>query len=105
MFLFEKNENPKAKDLICAYFEKKVVLTQKNQKVKLKFVGFEKEDDALWLYFETQANMTKGTILSLENKIFIAQIPEQINIVYVKNEDGKQSFKLGESKQYIDFAR
>ncbi len=105
MFLFEKNENPKAKDLVCAYFEKKVVLTQKNQKLKLKFVGFEKEDDALWVYFETQTNIPKGTALSLENNIFIAQIPEQINIVYIKNEAEKRSFKLGASKQSIDFLR
>jgi hypothetical protein len=77
---------------MTSYFEKNFALMRDGKKLHFVFVGYEKEDDAVWVYFEnTEKNAEKGSF-EIRNTIFIKHIAEQKNILYLHTNDQKKSF-------------
>lgn len=91
--LFEVKDSLRNDQLIMAYIAKHFQLTGNGNKIDLFFVGFEKEDQAIWCYFESDAEM-KPTQLKIQNSLLYDKIESQTNIIHF-NIDGKRySYKL-----------
>ncbi len=93
LYLFEKNQHPEAEKFMKDYFQKKFLLKVGNELISTNFVGYEREDDAVWVYFEKKDIQFAGKKISVDNQIFIRQIPEQTNILYFFNKNEKKSYK------------
>lgn len=100
--------NPKNKQeveaVLFAYIQKRLIILVNNKPVALKYIGYEKEEDAIWTYMEI-ANCEKPVTISIDNKLLYDHLKEQMNIVHcevgtfkesskVTNPDSKMSFTI-----------
>jgi hypothetical protein len=93
LYLFEKNQHPEAEKFLKDYFQKNFFIIVGNEAISTNYVGFERDDDAVWVYFEKKDFLLSGKKLNVENRIFIRQIPEQLNILYFFDKNDKKSYK------------
>jgi hypothetical protein len=83
-----RNEN-----LIADYLRKHLIMTADGKVLNLQFLGFEKDKEAAWCYFEaTQATTPKK--LAIVNTILHDFTTEQINIIHATVNGKRQSNKL-----------
>lgn len=59
----------------------------------LDFVGYEKEEEAIWSYFEIKGVELPKT-LKIENSILYDFLPQQVNMVHADVKGNKQSSKV-----------
>ncbi|MDQ3291787.1 MAG: hypothetical protein M3Q05_10905 [Bacteroidota bacterium] len=91
-------------DLIADYLQQQLQLRVDGKLVKLKYLGYEIEEDAAWCYLEApQATPFKK--LEISDAILFDQHPEQQNMVHVTVGNKRQSTKLDnpESKYTFNF--
>jgi hypothetical protein len=74
-----------------------------NGKVQtLDFIGYEKEEEATWTYFEIK-NAEPPKKLNIENSILYDLLPLQINMVHAEVNGTKKSFKVTNPEKEIEF--
>ena len=68
----------------------------------LHFIGYEKEEDAIWSYFETDAIM-KPKLISITNTLLYQYMEDQVNIMHVSVGAEKKSYKLNNPESKAEF--
>ena len=101
-FTSEK-QKPQIDQLLKEYIQKHLQLKADGKTVALNYVGFEKESEAVYCYFEGD-NMASLKQLLVDNSILQDYTDKQINIVHVIVNGKRQSIKLDVSKTTAGFS-
>lgn len=99
--------NPKNKQevekILFEYIKKRLSISINNKQVILKYIGYEKEEEAIWTYMEiTDCELPKT--LTIDNKLLYDYLKEQINIVQCEVGRYKESSKVANPESRISFS-
>lgn len=87
---------------IKEYLDQRLLININGQVKKYEMIGYEREEDAIWSYFEiTKCDLPKN--IEVDNKILYDQIKEQINLVRVEIGKYNQSSKVTNPDYRIEF--
>lgn len=96
--------NPKNKaeadSAISKYIQANFNLLVDGKAKKLKFVGYEVEEDVAWCYFETPQSNPIRTI-TIVNQLLYQDFKSQSNILHVTIDGKRQSTKLDHPKRSV----
>ena len=99
--------NEKQKDLhnklIADYISKHLVLVADGKGVKLSYVGFEKEKESVYCYFEI-TNVPSVKKLDVTNSILQDYIDKQMNIMHISVNGNRKSYKLDYPNKQASFS-
>lgn len=92
----------KNKELISGYLKENFSFATKGSAIPYDFLGFELEDDVIWIYLESDPvkNLDK---LTVKNSLLMEEIPGQKNIVHLEYIGEIKSFALNEEKKTCQF--
>ncbi len=99
------NEKQKQQNdaLIRDYVSKNLFLNAEGKAVKLSYIGFEKDKESVYCYFEVP-NVPSVTKLQLVNSLLQDLNEEQINIMHVVVNGVRKSYKLDFPKKEAVFS-
>jgi hypothetical protein len=89
--------NPKDKQFvekqITSYIKKHLVIKLDNKQVPLEFVGFERENEAVWTYLQV-SNTSAPKKIDINNDLLYDSFDQQINLMHVSVGGNRKSTKL-----------
>lgn len=88
--------------LVNDYFTHHLLLAADGKPVKLSYVGFEKESESAYCYFEVP-NVASLKKLAVSNSILQDLTDEQINIMHVTVNGSRKSYKLNYPNKEASF--
>jgi hypothetical protein len=90
--------------LINEYLQKHLQLSVNGKPVKLKYLGYEIEQDAAWCYLEVP-QVSKVKQIEIRNDVLFAEHDSQTNMVHITVKGNRKSTKLDnpESKFVANF--
>ena len=91
--LFNPKDKPAVEKQISAYIRKHLVLKLDNKPVVLEFVGFEKENEAVWCYLQV-SNTLPPKKIDINNDLLYDSFNEQINLMHISVGGNRKSTKL-----------
>lgn len=98
--------NPKNKSEmeieLMNYIKQRFSLTINLKPTKLDFIGYEKEEDAIWIYLEVK-KVNQPKTLKINTKLLYDFLPLQTNIVHVEINGIKKSSKVTNPDSIIEF--
>jgi hypothetical protein len=94
--------NKEVEALLISYFEKNLKINVGGKLLKLKFVGFEVENDAVWCYQEVPHFKGKGTV-SVYNTLLYDYFFEQANLINVSWNGTNKSIRLSNPDKLAEF--
>lgn len=100
--LLHPQDKAETDKILFEYITKRLTITNNNQKQTLKYIGFEKEEDAIWTYMEI-SNCQKPKSLLVTNKLLYDFLKEQINIVHLECGSLNESNKVTNPDSKIEF--
>jgi hypothetical protein len=80
--------------LVAEYIKTHLQLKLDNKAVTLSFVGFEKENDAVWSYFEVDNTTTTPKKIEVVNTILYESYDKQMNLMHVTVGGNRKSTRL-----------
>ncbi len=90
LLLGSKKENPKAKEIILTYLKSNFKIIQSERSIEYKLLGFELENDIIWLYVEAPYKQLVRD-LEISNSLITDLYEDQKNIINFKVKDKTQS--------------
>ena len=84
------------------YIKKRLSLTVNAKAVNLNFIGYEKEEDAIWTYFEVK-KVIQPKIIKVDTKLLFDFLPQQTNIVHAEINGVKKSSKVNNPDSKVEF--
>lgn len=102
--LLAKQNQEKSNVFFENYFKKKFIVSVNNKVLNLIYVGFEQEEEAIWVYFKLE-NIAPFKKVTIDNTILYNVFSEQNNIIHFYYDNNRQSNKLTnpESKHEFNF--
>lgn len=102
--LLAAQDSAKNQALLTKYFLKKLKLTADGKDLKIDFLGFEKEQGAIWCYMQV-SSVKDFHKLCVETTVLYDFTPDQINIIHIIKNSNRKSDKLNnpESKMCVEF--
>jgi hypothetical protein len=91
-----------ADKLVMEYIKSHLLLKLDNKAVTLSFVGFEKENDAVWSYFEVQNTLAPKKI-DVVNTILYETYEKQMNLMHVTVGGNRKSYRLNNPDKQASF--
>ncbi len=88
-----KNENAEQDSLLELYIIERVNVLYAGVDIKLQWVGYEMERDAVWCYLEGTFGQS-GKSIQMTNKLLMDFLPKQSNIVHCYLNKKRKSYKL-----------
>ncbi|MGZ3861620.1 MAG: DUF6702 family protein [Bacteroidia bacterium] len=88
--------------MMANYISAHLKINANNKPCQLNFIGYEKEEEAVWVYFEVK-NVALPKSISIENNLLYEYLPAQINMVHTEVKDKKQSSKVANPEKKIRF--
>jgi hypothetical protein len=95
----QKGQNDK---LLTAYIFKHLALSVDGKDTKLSYVGFEKDKESVYCYFEV-TNIATVKKIDLTNSLLHDLNQQQINIMHVTMNGSRKSYKLDYPKSEAGF--
>ena len=98
--------NPKDKEamhaLLIEYIRKRFTMKVNSKVAPLQIIGYEKEEEAVWIYLQS-AKVPKPKTIDIDNTLLYDYLPQQIQIVHVSVGDSKQSSKVTNPEHIFSF--
>ena len=91
--LLKTLDDPAVHKYMDEYFQKRFSIGIAGNLQVLSFVGMEKEDEALWCYWESSNFKALGNI-TVTNALLYDFLPEQVNIIHLYVNAERQSARL-----------
>lgn len=91
--LFNPKDKLAADKQITAYIKKHLVIKLDNKPVILEFVGFERENEAVWCYFQVP-NTSPPKKVEINNDLLYDAFDQQINLMHISVGGNRKSTKL-----------
>lgn len=95
-------DKKEAENLLIDYITKHLKIKINGKAQTLSFVGYEKEEEAIWTYIEIK-NVELPKVVVIENTLLYDYLPQQINMVHVEVNDNKQSSKVTNPESELTF--
>jgi hypothetical protein len=73
-----------------------------SKKQTFNFIGYEKEEEAIWTYLEIK-NSAQPKKINIDTKLLYDFLPQQINIVHIDINGIKKSSKVTNPVSNIEF--
>lgn len=98
-------DKAEADKLVAEYVRKKLQVAADGKDCALVFVGFERERDVVWSYFQANGVTAAPKKIVVKNELLYESFPEQINIMHVTVSGKRQSCRVNnpESKAVFSF--
>lgn len=100
--LFNPKDKQATEKHISAYFKKHLLIKLDGKPVVLEFVGFERENEAVWSYLQV-SNTTAPKKMDILNDLLYESFDQQINLVHVSVGNNRKSSKLNYPDTQISF--
>lgn len=97
----EKDDINEINQLLQAYMERHLILFADGKRLNFKILGFEREKEAIWSYFEAE-KVEAFSSLQVQNAILYDQFKDQINLVHVTSGDKRRSGKVSYPKTELN---
>ena len=98
--------NPKNKEytdsIVCNYILNRLIIQFNSKNQKLKFIGYEKEEESIWVYFEIPKCLNPKKI-SVETKLLYDYLPQEVNIVHLEFNTIKKSSKVTNPESRVEY--
>lgn len=91
-----------AEKMLANYVINHLKISVNGKLLTLDFIGYEKEEEAIWTYFEVK-NIELPKTISIENSLLYEYLPAQINMVHTEIKGKKQSSKVSNPDKKIEF--
>ena len=88
--------------ILFNYISKRLNITINSKKQTLNFIGYEKEEEAIWTYLEMK-NSAQTKKINIDTKLLYDFLPQQINIVHIDINGIKKSSKVTNPASKIEF--
>jgi hypothetical protein len=88
--------------VLLNYISKRLAIQVNSKKQLLNYIGYEKEEEAIWTYFEIK-NCAVPKKISVETHLLYDYLPQQINIVHDDINGTKKSSKVTNPEHRIEF--
>lgn len=85
-------------ELIGDYVQQNLRVSLDSRPVRLSYLGYEREEDAIWVYLEVPKIKKFNTIM-VRNTIFFEMFDDQLNLINVKKNGSIRSMKLEPDNQ------
>lgn len=92
--LFNPKDKNEVDGRITDYIKKHLVIKLDGKAVNFSLVGFEKEEDAIWSYFQVPGISTPPKKLEIMDNILYEMYDKEINLVHVSVGGNRKSTKL-----------
>lgn len=86
------------KELIGEYVQQHFIISLNEQPQALHYLGYEQEEDAMWLYFQL-TEVPDFSSIGVKNTVFFEMFDDQTNIINVKKEGRIRSLKLHQEQE------
>lgn len=97
--------NPKQKQqtdsLVKQYIEDRFTISVDSKKQQLTYIGYEREEDVIWVYFESEKLKTLKQ-LSVNTSLLYEYLPQQTIILHADINDVKRSGKINNPDTQIN---
>ena len=100
--ILHPKDKKEAESLLADYISKHVKLKVNGKWQVVQFIGYEKEDEAIWCYVEIK-NVELPKSFIIENTLLYDYLPQQINMVHVEVKGKKQSSKTTNPEKELIF--
>lgn len=102
--LLDKKNQEKSNIFFENYFKKNFTVNINNKILNLTYVGFEQEEEAIWVYLKLE-NIAAFKKVTVDNTILYDYFSEQSNIIHFYYDNNRQSNKLSnpDSKHEFNF--
>jgi hypothetical protein len=87
-------DKAEAGKLVAGYIKSHLTIQVDGKPVTLEFVGFEKEHDAVWSYFQVSKQAAAPKKIVLTNTILYELYDKQINLMHVSVAGNRKSTRL-----------
>ena len=91
--LFNPKDKAAVEKQVAAYFKKHLVIKLDGKAVSLEFVGFERENEAVWSYLQV-SNTVAPKRVEINNDLLYDAFDQQINLVHISVGGNRKSTKL-----------
>lgn len=91
--LFNPKDKQAVEKQIAAYIRKHLAVKLDNKPVTLEFVGFERENEAVWSYFQV-SNTPAPKKIDINNDLLYDSFNQQINLMHISVGGNRKSTKL-----------
>lgn len=98
-----EKQHPLADKLITDYITRNLSVTTDGRQQKLSYVGFEKQSESVYCYFEIP-NVSSVKNITLTNSLLLDFNDQQMNIMHVTVNGVRKSFKLNYPDKQASFA-
>jgi len=100
--LFNVKDKAQAEKAIAEYFKKHLAIKVDGKAVQLEFVGFERESEATWSYFQVN-NLASVKKIDITDNILFETSTDQINLLHVTVNGNRKSTKLDYPDTHVVF--
>jgi hypothetical protein len=101
--LFHPKDSILTEKQIGSYIARHLALKLDGKPVTLKIIGYEREQDALWSYFEVNNVPAPPKQVSIMNNLLYENFPQQINLLHVTIGGKRKSTKLDNPDENVIF--
>lgn len=101
--ILSATEKKKNEALIQMYFQKHLKLSVNGKPVQFELVGFEKQEEAIWIYLEVK-NISGLKTIHVYNDLLYQYRQDQINIIHCKYNNERKSYRLTFPEKEINFS-
>ena len=91
--LFTVKDKAAANKAISDYFRKHLALKADGKAVQMELIGFEREGDATWSYFQVP-NISSVKKIEVDNNILYEASDQEINLMHVTVNKDRKSTKI-----------
>ena len=91
--LFNVKDKAATEKAVAEYFKKHLVLKADGKPVQMEFIGFERESEATWSYFQVN-NVSSLKKIEVTDNILYEASNDQINLLHVTVNGNRKSTKL-----------
>lgn len=99
----DEDQKEKQLNALKEYLNATFLVQFDEQKTKMNLLGYEAEQDVLYVYMESEILPEKVGKLHIELTFLTREIPEQMNILHVNREGSKKSYLLHQSETKMDW--
>ena len=100
--LSDQNKKAENDKLIAGYIVKHLQIKIDDRPVILQFVGSEKEDDAIWSYFQVN-DISSVKKIDVINDLLYESFDSEINLVHVMANGSRQSKRVNNPEAHVVF--
>ena len=100
--LLNPKNKPEMELELFNYIKKRFVLNINQKPITLNFIGYEREEDVIWVYLESK-KVNQPKTLKINTTLLYDYLPQQTNIVHAEINGIKKSSKVANPDSIIEF--